>query len=189
MGPFGKIVLRGICIAALLGCRAKEAQAATAIIEPRLQDAPAAAQCKPGPNVLCLKNNRFKVTAKWRTPTGGSGNARAVPLTADTGYFWFFQPSNIEFALKVVDGCAAANGRYWVFAGGLTNLQVDITVEDTVKKKKKTYRNPQSTPFRPIQDVNAFAGCPRRSAGTTASAAATSFDSSQDQASDPGTAL
>ncbi|HEX5716065.1 MAG TPA: hypothetical protein VF179_07900 [Thermoanaerobaculia bacterium] len=189
MTPFGKIVLHGICIAALLGCVAKEAQAASTSTTPDLQAAPAATPCKPGPNVLCLKNNRFKVTAKWRTPTGASGTARAVPLTADTGYFWFFQVSNVEFALKIVDGCAASNGRYWVFAGGLTNLQVDIIVEDTVKKKTKTYRNPQSTPFRPIQDVNAFAGCPRQRAGTTVSTAAASFDPSQAQASASESAL
>lgn len=166
MTLFGKIVLRGICIAALLGVAAGEAQAAP---------------CKPGPNVLCLKNNRFKVTAKWRTTAGTSGTARAVPLTADTGYFWFFQPSNVEFALKIVDGCAAANGRYWVFAGGLTNLQVDITVEDTLKKKTKTYRNPQGTAFRPIQDVNAFAGCPRQRAAA--------LDPPPPQAADSGPAL
>jgi hypothetical protein len=50
------------------------------------------------------------------------------------------------------------NNRYWVFAGGLTNVNVVITVTDSQTGVIKTYTNLQGTAFRPIQDTSAFAG-------------------------------
>ncbi|HEX5715648.1 MAG TPA: hypothetical protein VF179_05775, partial [Thermoanaerobaculia bacterium] len=82
-----------------------------------------------------------------------------VPLTSDTGYFWFFGSTNVEMIIKVLNGCGA-NNRYWVFAGGLTNVRVRITVTDTLRGVTKQYTNPQGTAFQPIQDTSAFATCP-----------------------------
>jgi hypothetical protein len=81
-----------------------------------------------------------------------------VPLTSDTGYFWFFSSSNVEMVVKAVTGCGL-NSRYWVFAGGLTNVNVVMTVTDTQTGAVKTYTNPQSTAFQPLQDTSAFV-CP-----------------------------
>ena len=36
--------------------------------------------------------------------SGRTGAGRAVPLTADTGDFWFFGAENVEVVLKVLDG-------------------------------------------------------------------------------------
>ncbi|HEY4594769.1 MAG TPA: hypothetical protein VIJ02_00095, partial [Thermoanaerobaculia bacterium] len=101
---------------------------------------------------------RFEVKAAWTAPGSGSGAGQAVPLTTDTGYFWFFDPTNVETIVKVLDGCGF-NQRYWVFAGGLTNVQTVITVRDTRTGVSKTYTNPQGTPFQPVQDTSAFMGC------------------------------
>jgi hypothetical protein len=103
---------------------------------------------------LCLNDDRFEITVDWTRPNGQSGVGTPVKLTADTGYFWFFGSANVEVVIKVL-GCAG-NGNYWVFAGGLTNVLVEITVRDTVTGAVKTYTNPQRTPFQPIQDVRAF---------------------------------
>jgi hypothetical protein len=73
----------------------------------------------------------------------------------DTGDFWFFSSSNIEMIVKVVDG-RSFNSRFWVFAGGLTNVNVVATVTDTQTGAVRTYVNPQGTPFQPIQDTSAF---------------------------------
>lgn len=113
--------------------------------------------CTAAPTALCL-GARFRVEATWRTGDGQSGTGRAVPLTADTGYFWFFQADNVELLVKVLNGCGL-NQRYWVFAGGLTNVRTVLTVTDTQTGVVKTYTNPQGTPFRPIQDTGAFAAC------------------------------
>jgi phospholipase C len=107
---------------------------------------------------LCLQNSRFQVLAQWTTSAGQSGGGHAVSLSADTGYFWFFDKSNVEMVLKVLDGCSLSS-HFWVFAGGLTNVQTTITVTDTVTGDVKTYVNPQNTAFLPIQDTSAFAGC------------------------------
>ena len=77
-------------------------------------------------------------------------------MTSDTGYFWFFSSNNAEMIVKVVDG-RAFNSRFWVFAGGLTNVNVVMTVTDTLTGAFNTYTNPQGVAFQPIQDTSAFA--------------------------------
>ncbi len=122
---------------------------------------PAPGACAVNATTLCLNNNRFKVQATFATDAGQTGNGMAVSETTDTGLFWFFSSNNIEVIVKVVNACTFAAGpRYWVFAGGLTNVQVVLTVTDTQTGIARTYTNTQGTPFAPIQDTNAFATCP-----------------------------
>jgi len=52
------------------------------------------------------------------------------------------------------------NGSYWIYAGGLTDVETHIDVRDTATGAVWTADNPQLTPFQPIQDVNAFPTCP-----------------------------
>ena len=118
-----------------------------------------ASSCTSSDTTLCLANNRFSVSTSWRTSDGNSGQGHAVRLSNDTGYFWFFSSTNIEMVLKVLNGCPIT-GNYWVFAGGLTNVQVTMTVTDTQSGKVKTYNNPLGQPFQAIQDTSAFATCP-----------------------------
>ena len=122
---------------------------------------PAPGACTSNATTLCLNNNRFRVTATFATPQGQTGNGMAVPETTDTGLFWFFSANNIEVIIKVVNACGFAGApRYWVFAGGLTNVEVVLTVTDTQTGNMRTYTNAQGTAFAPIQDTNAFASCP-----------------------------
>jgi hypothetical protein len=118
----------------------------------------------PGPciqifNSLCLNNNRFKVQGHYLTLAADSGPASMVRLTGDTGYLFFFSPSNVEAVVKVLNACSF-NNRYWVFAGGLTDVRTVITVTDTQRNTVRTYVNPQGKAFQPIQDTSAFATCP-----------------------------
>src|SRR5690606_17176943 len=99
-----------------------------------------------------------RVEASWRRRDGSRGIARAVPLTADTGYFWFFDAANVEALVKLVDGCGF-NQAHWVFAAGLTNVEVDLSVADTWAGRMRRYRNPLDRPFRPLQDTAAFRTC------------------------------
>lgn len=113
----------------------------------------------PAPEPLMLRGGRFKVTAIWQDFNLTRANAHPTPLTDETGYFWFFDERNVEAVIKVVDGCAF-NQRYWVFAGGLTNVEVELRVEDMTTGQVNVYTNPLGQPFQPIQDNNAFTGCP-----------------------------
>lgn len=120
---------------------------------------PTAEPCVDGLGAVCLVDDRFEVTARWRTPQGTSGAGQAVSLTEDTGYFWFFNADNVEVIVKVLDVCIPPFDRFWVFAGGLTNVEVELTVRDTVTGAVKTYTNELGEPFQPIQDTDAFL-CP-----------------------------
>ena len=113
------------------------------------------ATCAPNAMSLCLGGGRYQVRAAFRTPQGVTGNATAMALTGTTGHFWFFSPDNLEVFVKVLDGCPA-NSRKWVFASGMTNVGVTLTVTDTVTGIARTYENPINTPFAPVQDVAAF---------------------------------
>jgi photosystem II stability/assembly factor-like uncharacterized protein len=119
----------------------------------------APASCQAGPTTLCLSSGRFRVQAEWQVPSRGTGGqGRAVSLTPDTGYFWFFDADNVEMIVKVLAGCVV-NQHFWVFAGGLTDVGVTLTVTDTANGAVQTYVNPPGTPFQPIQDTAAFAAC------------------------------
>lgn len=117
-----------------------------------------AGTCAPLPDILCLNNGRFQVEANWQT-LSNAGRSRVFKLTSDTGYLWFFGPDNVEVVVKVLDACSFA-GSYWVFAGGLTDQGVDITVTDTKTGATKSYANIRGVPFAPVQDTSAFATCP-----------------------------
>ncbi|HKI86571.1 MAG TPA: hypothetical protein VKA53_07485 [Thermoanaerobaculia bacterium] len=118
----------------------------------------------PGPCVssqttLCLGHGRFALSARWKTSEGQTGEAHAVSLGQESGYFWFFRSANLELVVKVHNACSAF-GRYWVFVSALTNAGVDLTVMDTKTGETRDYTNPTGTRFSPIYDTDAFSGCP-----------------------------
>ncbi|MFL6192716.1 MAG: fibronectin type III domain-containing protein, partial [Thermoanaerobaculia bacterium] len=86
--------------------------------------------CVESPTAICLNQGRFRVEASYRTSQGQSGQAHAVQLVEDSGYLWFFNPNNIEVVVKVLNACTV-NNRYWIFAGGLTDVEVQLIVTDT----------------------------------------------------------
>jgi hypothetical protein len=99
--------------------------------------------CHSDPDTLCLNDGRFSVAVNFDASTiRFSGLAHSMPLTPDTGAFWFFQPSNLELVIKVLDG-RAINGHFWVFYGALTNVGYTITVADTTTGAVQTYTNPE----------------------------------------------
>ena len=116
--------------------------------------------CIADANTLCLNGGRFRVQSTWRVPAQGtSGSGAAVALSVDTGYFWFFAATNLELVVKVLNGCGV-NSHQWVFAGGLTDVEVTLTVTDTSTGASRVYTNPAGTAFLPIQDTSAFSQCP-----------------------------
>jgi len=85
---------------------------------------------------------------------GEDGHRRRRPLTGDTGYFWFFAPTNVEVVAKVLDG-RALGGKFWFFYGALSNVEYTLTVTDTQTGAVKTYKNP-SGQFGSVADTAAF---------------------------------
>jgi sugar lactone lactonase YvrE len=118
----------------------------------RLGQPAAATVCTPGTGTLCLLGGRFKVTADYADYGGGRGAGKAVSLTADTGYFWFFDSANVEAVVKMVPFCGSGTDNVAVYAGGLTDLDVTLHVTDTRTGTTKDYRNPLGDLFTLIRD-------------------------------------
>ncbi len=114
--------------------------------------------CIASSTILCLSGGRFRVEATWNAPQGNSDDATAVPLSSDTGFFWFFEPDNLEVIVKVLDACDFA-GSFWVFAGGLTDVGVELTVTDSLTGETRRYENSLGESFAPVRDTSAFGGC------------------------------
>lgn len=102
---------------------------------------------------LCLQSGRFRVAVTWRVGRR-SGPGMAMPMSADSGGFWFFGPSSLELAVKVTDG-RPVNGRFWVFYAALSDVDYSITVTDTATGKVKTYPHPAGT-LASVADASAF---------------------------------
>ena len=137
--------------------RTPKAEATTWIVD--------AARCGED-DALCI--GAFQVEVEWDAGGGRAGRGFAEPLTADAGDFWFFQPTNIELVVKVLDGCAI-NDHYWVYAAGLTDVGVSMTVRDLRTGVEKSWTNPIGTRFRPITDPEAFAVCGSGSSASSGS--------------------
>jgi hypothetical protein len=102
---------------------------------------------------LCLAGSRFQVSVAYQAgPFAGAG--QAVPLTGDTGAFWFLSSSNLELLLKVLDG-RGLNGHFWIFYGALSDVAYTITVTDTTTGAMRTYTNPQGH-LASFADTSAF---------------------------------
>lgn len=125
-----------------------------ALTSVRVDPAAAASTCAPASNRLCLNGDRFAVTASWKDFQGKTGAGTAVEMTGDTGYFWFFNPENVEVVLKVLDG-TPLNGHHWVFYGALSNVEYTLEVTDTATGTIRTYRNPSGR-FASVADTGAF---------------------------------
>lgn len=113
------------------------------------------APCAPSATAACVQGGRFKVEASWATATA-AGPANVEGQTADSAHFWFFHPDNTELLVKVLDACDG-NDRFWVFASGLTNVEVLVRLTDTETGRVRIYFNPPGKAFAPVQDTDAFA--------------------------------
>ena len=128
-------------------------------------------------DTLTLADGRFEITVDWQSSVGPFAG-HPVVLTPNTGYFWFFDSANVELLVKVLDACSDY-GHEWVFAGGLTDVGVTMTVTDIQTGTSKTYTNPQGTAFLPIQDTGTFS-CTVTDSGPLVGAWTGTFDSAGD---------
>ncbi|MFN2632311.1 MAG: hypothetical protein ABR610_02745 [Thermoanaerobaculia bacterium] len=111
--------------------------------------------CVPNSSTLCLNKARFQVQVAWDVSAQGkTGEGKAIPLTGDTGAFWFFSANNIEIVVKVVDG-RTFNGKFWVFIGSLTDVDFRVTIRDLEADHVNTYVHTGGT-LQSFSDTAAF---------------------------------
>ena len=111
-------------------------------------------RCAESAEALCLQEDRFRVAVAFRDGEQVLGHGRTVPLSADTGAFWFFDDQNIETMIKVLDG-TGLNDAFWVFYGALSDVEYQITVTDAGTGAAKRYFNPQGI-FASVGDTEAL---------------------------------
>lgn len=92
-------------------------------------------------DTLCLLGGRFEVEVDWTLPDS-EGVGHRVAGSDQTGYFWFFDPANIELVVKIIDATSIGGG-FWVFYGSLSDVEYTIEVTDTVAQETMTYVNAQ----------------------------------------------
>jgi chitinase len=118
--------------------------------------------CRASGTTLCIDDqpadNRFSVAVVFHSASQ-SGNGNAVPLAplgvGDGGLFWFFESSNPEMLVKIIDGCGL-NDSFWFFESAGTNVAFTVTVTDTATGHVKTYGNPLDRAAPPVQDTAAL---------------------------------
>jgi plastocyanin len=117
--------------------------------------------CVPDDHTLCVTNNRFKVEVVFRS-AGQNGQGFVVPLPSapSSGLFYFFDPTNIEMLIKVLNACVPPYNHYWVYFAATTNVEFSTVVTDMQNGRTKAYFNPLNRMAVPVQDGNAFATCP-----------------------------
>ncbi len=114
------------------------------------------------PETILLQDGRFEVGVTWfnlpdfpEAPAFPSQELR----TDDSALFYFRNPDNLEFLIKVIDGCTN-NGRYWVFFAGATDVGFTVSVTDTETSEVRTYENMQGMNADAVTDTQAFTTCP-----------------------------
>jgi len=121
---------------------------------------PSVAPCVADATTLCLAQGRFRARAVRRDFEGELGSAGVVPLTGDSGYFWFFAPGNPEVLLKVVDACGLPGfENFWAYSTGLTNVEVELEVVDTLSGERKIVRTALGEAYGPLFDSGSFQVC------------------------------
>ena len=117
--------------------------------------------CLATDTVACLNGGRFRLSIDWEVPEGTKGRARLRGFSelSDSAYATFFDESNVEIVVKVLNGCGV-NERFWVFAAGLTNVATAVRVRDTHATKTWHHENDIGEEFLPVLDTDGFATCP-----------------------------
>lgn len=113
--------------------------------------------CVPSRTRACLQHRRFALDVIFDASQHGGpiGSAKPSLESDESVKFTFFAPENLEVFVKVLDGCGT-NGHYWVFASGLTNLGVTLSVTDTVTGQVYPYVSPPGQTFASLLDIEAF---------------------------------
>jgi len=117
--------------------------------------------CVPDATTACLLGGRFEVKIRWTNYQQVTSDAlKASAGTSDSQIFYFTNPNNWEFLIKIINGCSL-NSRYWVYFAAATDVGYVVSVRDTSSAlPAKTYTNPLGTASPAVNDSSAFATCP-----------------------------
>jgi hypothetical protein len=110
---------------------------------------------------LCTHQKRFELSLAARDQRTNK-TAAGVPLQENDIFGFFALPEltgstdNPEVFVKVIDARAIPGNGWWVFYGGLTDLELTLTVDDKQTGARKTYKKDPGS-FCGGADTGAFA--------------------------------
>ena len=67
-------------------------------------------------------------------------------------------PTSFEYSAGTLGSRRLLVG-FWVFAAGLTNVEVILTVTDTVSEQVREYENDLGEDYAPVLETQAFLTC------------------------------
>ena len=105
-----------------------------------------------------LQSERFRASVVWDTGTAMGDGHLATLGTEDSAIFWFFDPSNWEMLIKVLDGCAV-NGHFWVLAATTSDVGYRLRIEDLLTGEVRLFENSPGNPAPTLTETEAFSGC------------------------------
>lgn len=108
-----------------------------------------------------LVNGRFIIAVSYQGYSGPIFRAYSCRMTNSAGYFFWSDRTNAEIPVKMLDACAWGNpGGHWVFAAGLTDFAVALTVFDAATGASRTYTNSLGHTFNTVIDQSTPFRCP-----------------------------
>lgn len=113
--------------------------------------------CAPSATKACLLGGRFEISVNWEDYQHVHRDALVASAgTAESALFYFRQPANWEFLIKIIDGCSL-NGKYWVYFAAATDVGYVVTVRDTQSTASpRQYFNTLGTASPATNDSGAF---------------------------------
>jgi hypothetical protein len=122
-----------------------------------------ASACSLGTTTLEVSGGllgRFGVDITWRTADrSGTGELMSfgeeLAIAEQSAFYWFFNPQNLEVAVKMVDGCEV-NGHRWLFVSGFTDQAYDVAVTDLFTGAQMVVSNPLGQLAEVHADTGAF---------------------------------
>lgn len=108
------------------------------------------ALCVPTSTVVCLLNDRFRVSVSFlnqfaNPPAPGDFLGTKLtpgPQNPDVGIFGISSPQAIEVVVRIQDARPFGQNRFDIYYGGLTDLEYTVTVTDTLTGRTAAYHNP-----------------------------------------------
>ena len=113
--------------------------------------------CVPDAWTVCLLGGRFEIKVNWEDYQHVHRDALVASAgTPESALFYFRQPANWEFLIKIIDGCSL-NGKYWVYFAAATDVGYVVTVRDTQSTAPpREYTNTLGTASPAVNDSGAF---------------------------------
>jgi hypothetical protein len=119
--------------------------------------------CVGDDTTLCLAGGsgdptRFRVRVTWENFAHVTGPGKAVANTPDSGFFYFFNPNNLELLVKMVNACSTELETFWFYGAAASNVGLHYEVLDTHTCVTRDYTNVLGH-FASFGDIEAF-DCP-----------------------------